>query len=139
MSSAMVCLAIAVFFECAVCSDLTEKAAIAHVIMNRANDIDGEFRRYTHPCDVLKQPGHFSFMSSDIEKKWFAARKNANRSTGIAMMIASSVLLGSVRDPTEGATHYHLNDGEDRYWAEGMLPVWRKGWHHVFWREGDYG
>lgn len=81
------------------------KAAVAHVIANRANAMG------ISPAQAVLQPQQFSFANS-AKMGRAAAEKAAAKNTPPyqqALQIANTVLAGQEVDPTLGATFYHAN------------------------------
>lgn len=81
------------------------KAAVAHVIANRANAMG------ISPAQAVLQPNQFSFANSPRMGR-AAAEKAAAKNTPPyqqALQIANTVLAGQEVDPTLGATFYHAN------------------------------
>jgi N-acetylmuramoyl-L-alanine amidase len=107
--------------------------AVASVILNRvavAKRLDGYWwgntviqvcqKPYQFSCWNKLDPNFKKLISVDEQDMYFAT----------ALRVAHRAMLGFVKDPTKGATHYHaLNVSPD--WAKGHTPTNRIG-HHVF-------
>jgi len=87
----LTCLSAAIHYESSIEPE-KGKAAVAHVIVNRT-----KHKKYPSTvCDVLREPGQF---------QWFSPSKiHYVKETS---QIAHDVLVGKLKDPTNGATHFH--------------------------------
>jgi len=97
------------------------KAAVAHVIMNRARD--GGFGG-TSPADVVLAPDQFEpWQTRRRELLGYSPDSPDYRKAG---QIFDDVVGGKIPDPTGGAIHF-LNEDIVRQRRGGLLPDWAKG------------
>jgi len=130
MLTELVCLTMAVWFECRGCEKDLDRVAVAHVIINRKNDDSGEFRRRNTICDVVSQPNHFPWWGLEVTIENPIERSAWNNAESIARM----VLKGKIEDPTDGALWFHTPNLR-RVWTNGLEPVTIGSNAHVFWRQ----
>ncbi len=127
LTTAVVCLGVAVFFE-ARSEDIAGQVAVAQVVMNRvANE-----QWPNTVCEVLHEGGEvrhkcqFSYHcdgKSDIP--WEGKPKMQ------ALLVASAVIAGSGHIELKGATHYHA-DYVDPDWAAELTLVAIYGRHKFY-------
>lgn len=125
LTNAVICLAAAVYFESR-SEEFLGRLAVAKVVMNRVKS-----ERFPDSvCAVIKQKrkGYcaFTFLCDKTE----LSIKNINAWVD-AVRLASTVIGGSLKDPTHGATHYHTTDIKP-YWAEGKNGL--KIGNHIFYK-----
>ena len=70
-SQELYCLSINTYHETRG-EDFESKVAVAQAVMNRVHDKDGEFRRYTNPCDVVKRSKKDSKGNPIRNKCWYS-------------------------------------------------------------------
>ena len=106
MSVAIVCLATAIYFEARDQSD-EGQIAVAYSVINRV-----EHPKYKHTiCDVVTDGCHYSFYCDGKSDK-----PKDQRAYNKALYLAGLTMLRVVRDPTNGATHYHTRSSSP-WWA----------------------
>lgn len=121
-------LALAIWMECRSCEQHVDRVAVGHVVMNRVNDREGEFRNRNTVHEVVSQPGHFpwygdkALLHNNIEK---TAWKDA-------VSVATLVYNGHTIDPTGGAKWFHRND-VSFVWTSNLHRVNVGSGIHVFW------
>ena len=116
------CLAQAVYYEARGTSD-TAQAAVAHVVLNRA-----EHPRFPDTaCSVVEDGCQFSYMCDGKPETLADLDDRA-----AAVETAERVLEGELPDPTDGALYYH-NDSVSPDWAERLDETTEIG-GHVFYR-----
>ncbi len=109
--------------------------AVASVVMNRVavarekgsywwgnNIIQVCQKPYQFSCWNRTDPNYRKLLDVDAGNLYFAT----------ALRIARRALAGSLKDPTNGATHYHAA-GTNPYWAKNENPVGVIG-KHIFYR-----
>jgi hypothetical protein len=52
--------------------DFESKVAVAQAVMNRVHDEEGEFRRYTNPCDIVKRANRDSKGNPIKNQCWYS-------------------------------------------------------------------
>lgn len=100
--------------------------AVAAVILNRV-EIAKNLRGYwwgNNVIQVCQKPFQFScWNKSDPNfKKLIAVNETDDIYFATALRVARRALLGFIKDPTYGATHYHA-----RNLAPADIPAWAKG------------
>jgi len=104
MSTALLCLATAIYFE-ARGENLMGQRAVAQVVINRVED-----RRYPDTvCDVVWEPKQFSFTHDGKPEKMYEVEAREK-----AMQVAEEALQGNGLNIT--STHYHSNK---------VMPYWK--------------
>ena len=129
------CLAQNIYYESRG-SNLADMAAVANVVINRAND-----RRYPDTiCGVVRQGkknADGSMKRNACQFSWYCDGKSDWPSKGDAwfkaQLLAWQIIEdGAYRGLTEGATHYHA-DYVNPKWAKGLTLIGRIG-EHIFYR-----
>ena len=129
------CLAQNIYYESRG-SNLADMAAVANVVINRAND-----RRYPDTiCGVVQQGkknADGSMKRNACQFSWYCDGKSDWPSKGDAwfkaQLLAWQIIEdGAYRGLTEGATHYHA-DYVNPKWAKGLTLIGRIG-EHIFYR-----
>ena len=129
------CLAQNIYYESRG-SNLADMAAVANVVINRAND-----RRYPDTiCGVVQQGkknADGSMKKNACQFSWYCDGKSDWPSKGDAwfkaQLLAWQIIEdGAYRGLTEGATHYHA-DYVNPKWAKGLTLIGRIG-EHIFYR-----
>jgi spore germination cell wall hydrolase CwlJ-like protein len=105
-NSEVECLARNIYFE-ARNQPIKGQEAVAHVTLNRLKS----GKHGDSICKVVYQPYAFSWTLKS------RAKMNEIKAEALAREIAFNTLLGNVKDPTGGATHYH---------ATYVTPYWSK-------------
>ena len=125
---ALRCLALAVYFE-ARGEPREGKAAVAHVVLNRA-------RAAGFPagvCQVVRQGGE----QRPCQFGWWCDGRSDQPAPGrmweSSQDVAREVLAGQVQDPTEGALYFMPVRAKQPTWTERLTRVARIG-GHVFYR-----
>ncbi len=67
----MYCLSINTYHETRG-EDFESKVAVAQAVMNRVHDEEGEFRRYTDPCDIVKRSNRDSKGNPIKNQCWYS-------------------------------------------------------------------
>lgn len=116
------CLAEAVYFE-ARGTSYTSQAAVAHVVLNRADS--GRFPGT--PCGVVNDDCQFSYQCDGRPERMTDA---ADRQK--AYRVAADVLDGAAPDPTHGALFFHAERIEAGWFATRARTSAIGG--HVFYR-----
>lgn len=109
--------------------------AVAFVVLNRAeiaqkrggywwgnSVIEVCQKKYQFSCWNKKDPNYGKVISVTEEDVYFATAKR----------VARRALLGFLKDPTNGATHYHARHTSP-FWAKGQKPCAVIG-RHIFYR-----
>jgi spore germination cell wall hydrolase CwlJ-like protein len=107
------------------------KAAVAHVILNRArrggwfgDDVKAVcLKRWQFSCWLESDPNRAKLLAASLDTP---SLKNC-------VDIALRCFLGTIEDPTGGADHYYNPDAADPVWARGKTPTARIG-RHLFFR-----
>lgn len=94
LESIIMCLALNVFYEANTEPELGQ-LAVAHVTMNRAQ------HHKQNVCKVVYASKQFSWTSQED------LRKPSREDLKEARKIASLVIAGQTKDPTNGATYFH--------------------------------
>ncbi|NVK19345.1 MAG: cell wall hydrolase [Methylocystaceae bacterium] len=110
--------------------------AVASVIINRVekaikrggywwgNDVEKVcLRPWQFSCWNVNDPNREKILEIDASNKVFAT----------CLRIARRAVFGALKDPTDGATHYHRN-GLLPAWARQQIPCTEIG-HHVFYKD----
>lgn len=125
---ALRCLALAVYFE-ARGESIEGKAAVAHVVVNRAREAgfpDGV-------CQVVQQGGE----QRPCQFGWYcdgrSDRPRAGRLWESSLEVAQAVLAGRLEDPTGGALYFVRTRVKKPSWTRRLTRVARIG-GHVFYR-----
>jgi spore germination cell wall hydrolase CwlJ-like protein len=84
--------------------------AVAHVTLNRLKS----GKHGNSICEVVYQPHAFSWT---LDKLKIRGRLKEIEAESLAKEIAFNTLVGNIKDPTDGATHYH---------ASYVKPYWSK-------------
>jgi|TARA_R100000479_G_C6391450_1_gene205314 spore germination cell wall hydrolase CwlJ-like protein len=136
MLTELACMATAIYFE-ARGEPMVGQVAVAQVIMSRVND-----ERYPDTvCDVVKQGYYYSWDKTiPIRDKcqfsfWCDGKPEKIKDEDAyfwATEVAQAVMVGTLYDTTQGATHYH---------AYYVQPSWSKKFtrtvrinDHIFYR-----
>lgn len=110
------------------------KEAVAAVIMNRvrrAKERGGHYWWGSTTDDVCRKPWQFScWNENDPNLARIKAVGRDNRNFQSCLRIARRALAGTLKDPTNGATHYHAK-GVHPPWARNRKPSAEIG-HHRF-------
>ena len=109
--------------------------AVACVVLNRVKVAQkiGGYWWGNSIIDVCQKPYQFScWNKSDPNLKRIQKVTDKNLYFATALRIARRAVIGSLRDVTHGATHYHA-DYVYPYWAEGEKPVTTIG-RHIFYK-----
>lgn len=123
-------LALAIYMECRGCDTYVDKVAVAHVIMNRVHDRDGEFRNRNTIYDVISQPGHFPWYGEEAE-----INNSIDKTSWIDVKsIARMVINGKTIDPTNGAKWFH-GSHVTYSWTSDLTPVPIGSQVHTFWKQ----
>lgn len=112
------------------------REAVAAVVVNRVRHARarGGYWWGTTVEEVCRKPYQFScWNESDPNRAVIAAADGDDPMFACCLRIARRAIAGSLRDPTEGATHYHAV-GADPLWAVGRTPCARIG-RHVFFKD----
>ena len=116
--SALLCLALNVYFEARGEPTLLSMAAPAHVVLNRVKD-----DRYPNDiCSVVKQAKTWrgNPVRNQCQFSWYcdglSDRPLNKPAFEFSMLIARLVMEGRIEDVTSGATHYH---------ADYVQPDWK--------------
>ncbi len=125
---ALRCLALAVYFEAG--SEPAEgKAAVAHVVLNRA-------RASGFPggvCDVVQQGGE----QRPCQFGWYCDGRSDqpahSRMWQSAQDVARAVLSGQTADPTHGALYFAQARANRPAWTQRLTQIARIG-GHIFYR-----
>ncbi len=109
--------------------------AVASVIINQVekaikvggywwgNDVEG----------VCLRPWQFScWNANDPNREKILTIDKSNKVFGTCLRIARRAVFGGLKDPTDGATHYHVV-GLLPAWARSQIPCAEIG-HHVFYK-----
>lgn len=109
--------------------------AVVMVILNRVEIARkaGGFWWGNSVIEVCRKPYQFSCWNKDdpnMPKLLSVGEDNPYFVT--ALRVARRALLGFLKDPTKGATHYHARNVQP-YWAKGQRPVAVVG-RHIFYR-----
>lgn len=96
--------------------------AVASVILNRVKRAEKRNGRYwwgNTVRDVCLKKWQFScWNENDPNRQKILSVSTKNRAFQICHRIARRALAGTLKDPTDGATHYH---------AGGIFPPWARG------------
>ncbi len=125
---ALRCLALAVYFE-ARGESVEGKAAVAHVVVNRAREAgfpDGV-------CQVVQQGGE----QRPCQFGWYCDGRSdqprAGRMWESSLDVAQEVLAGRLQDPTDGALYFVRMRAKKPSWTRRLTQVAHIG-GHVFYR-----
>ena len=127
MTSAVMCLALNVYYEARNQDDIKAQAAVAQVVMNRVNN-----KHYPDTvCALVKQK-----KNNICQFSWYCDGKSDVPQNAkaflIAQIIAYNVLGGHYIGLVENATHYHATYVRPD-WAETKTKVVQIG-EHIFYR-----
>ena len=122
-------LALAIWMECRSCDQEVDRVAVAHVIMNRVEDQEGEFRNRNTVEAVISQPGHFPWYDKNTLQLDNTIERDAWKN---AKSIAKIVYNGHTIDPTNGAMWFHRNDVSFE-WTQFLEKVYVGSNIHYFW------
>ena len=102
--------------------------AVAAVIMNRLAD-----RRWPNTVsDVVMQPWQFSVWNTgDPNRAPMLAVGDGDPSFRMALEVAIMAIEGQLKDPTNGANHYHTHRVQPA-WSRGVEPTVIIGNHRFF-------
>lgn len=126
LSDAVLCLALAVFFE-ARSEPLIGQKAVAQVVMNRAGQDPDKV------CDVVFKPYQFSAFNPGYSTDWYMRKIEGEPAAwDKAKVIAGRAIEGRYRGRFGGANHYHTRAVKPR-WNRKMVVVAQLG-DHVFWK-----
>lgn len=109
--------------------------AVAAVIINR---VEFALKRggYWWGSDVetvCLRPWQFScWNANDPNRNKILLVEETNKVFGICLRVARRALAGTLKDPTKGATHYHVK-GLLPAWARKQIPCAEVG-HHIFYK-----
>lgn len=117
------CLARNIWFE-ARGSSFADKAAVAHVVMNRVADPAYPSRI----CDVVYQQAQFSWTLDKTSNAVIVKNSIDRRAWADSALAAQLVLAKRLPDLTGGATHYHANY-VDPAWSDAMTIQAKFGVH----------
>jgi spore germination cell wall hydrolase CwlJ-like protein len=120
MTPAALCLALIVYLE-ARSEPFIEQAAVAFTVLNRAADPQWP----ADVCEVTEQRRQYARVTQPMEYDAMAYRK--------ARAIAQAVLVGKLKDPTNGATHFHERSVSPGWTRARKLAM--TGTRHDFWSE----
>lgn len=117
--NALGCIAVAIYHESR--NEPTDGLyGVATVILNRSYS-----KRWpSHPCDVVRQPAQFSFMTSLVDFPEIRKGKSWNRS----IKAAAYVLYNGPLESYSCSDHYHA-DYVDPSWNKSMITVKKVGLH----------
>lgn len=125
---ALRCLALAVYFE-ARGESIEGKAAVAHVVVNRAREAGFPDR----VCDVVQQGGE----QRPCQFAWYCDGRSdqprAGRMWETSLDVAQEVLAGRLEDPTDGALYFVQARIMKPSWTRRLTRVAHIG-DHVFYR-----
>ena len=125
MSTALLCLATAIYFE-ARGENLMGQRAVAQVVLNRVQD-----PRYPDTvCGVVWEPKQFSFTHDGKPEKMYEVEARET-----AMQVAEEALQGNGLNIT--STHYHSNKVRP-YWKTHYKLDGRVGNHYFYTNETPY-
>ena len=129
LSSVLMCLALNVYHE-ARSDSMLGQYAVAHVVMNRVQS-----DRYPdNVCDVVHQG--YSKGKHKCQFSWYCDGKpdtpTEHRAWALASLVAYDVMIGTVPDVTDGATHYHATYVKP-YWADHYTKTVQHG-SHIFYK-----
>ena len=127
MTSAVMCLALNVYYEARNQDDIKAQAAVAQVVMNRVNN-----KHYPDTvCAVVKQK-----KNNICQFRWYCDGKSDVPQNAkaflIAQIIAYNVLGGHYIGLVENATHYHATYVHP-YWADSLEETVTIG-SHIFYK-----
>lgn len=111
----------------------TGMRAIACVILNRVKIAQkhGSYWWGGNIIQVCQKPYQFSCWNrSDPNYKKLVAVDKSDLYFATALRVSQRAVIGSIKDITGGATHYHA-DTVSPYWAKGHVPSFQTG-RHVF-------
>ncbi len=86
--------------------------AVAHVTLNRLKS----GKHGNSICEVVYQPHAFSWT---LDKLKIRGRLKEIEAESLAKEIAFNTLVGNIKDPTDGATHYHASYVKP-YWSRKL-------------------
>jgi N-acetylmuramoyl-L-alanine amidase len=115
------CVAEAVYHEARGTSE-TSQEAVAHVVVNRAEDPDFP----EGVCSVVEDGCQFSYECDGKPETMANPEERAE-----AVDAAEQVLEGEAPDPTDGALYYH-NDSVSPDWADEREPTAEIGGHTFY-------
>ena len=114
LEAALTCIALNVYHE-ARSEPMAGMYAVAHVVLNRV--AHGAFP--DDACKVVYQGFHRG--KHKCQFSWYCDGKSdtprEHRAWALASLVAYDVLMGTVPDVTDGATHYHTTYVKP-YWAD---------------------
>jgi len=105
------CLARNIYFEARNQSTRGQEA-VAHVTLNRLKS----GKHGSSICEVVYQPHAFSWT---LDKLKIRGRLKEIEAESLAKEIAFNTLVGNIKDPTDGATHYHASYVKP-YWSRKL-------------------
>ncbi len=110
--------------------------AVAAVVLNRVKVAEGHGGKYwwgSNIIQVCQKPYQFSCWNrSDPSFQKLQKVDEGNLYFATALRVARRAVVGALKDPTYGATHYHA-DYIDPYWAKGETPTVSIG-RHIFYK-----
>jgi len=113
------------------------REAVAAVVLNRVEVATRHGGRFWWGNDVVSvclKPWQFSCWNvNDPNRAKLQAVDEKNRVFAQCRRIADAALAGELADPTEGATHYHV-EGLSPPWSLGRQPVTQIG-GHLFYKD----
>ena len=127
MTSAVMCLALNIYWEARNQDSIAAQAAVSQVVMNRVND-----PRYPDDiCGVVTQK-----RNNICQFSWYCDGKSDNpvneNAFLIAQVLAHNILSGQYIGLVGGATHYHANYVQP-YWADSLDKTVTIG-SHIFYK-----
>ncbi len=102
------------------CSDL-EKVAIAYTVINRVKD--GKNWNGTNIKDVILKDRQYSCFNYDDRNRKVVENPEKYPEYKRCYQIASAVLDGKFKDPTNGATHYYNPKVTNPSWKNDMVRI----------------
>jgi len=106
--------------------------AVAAVVINRirrARDRNGRYWWGTTIETVCHKPWQFScWNAGDPNRQKIASVSARNRTFRTCLRVARRAMTGALKDPTDGATHYHAN-AVNPPWARRRAPSAEIGGH----------
>ncbi len=110
------------------------KEAVAAVVMNRVRRArrHGRYWWGSSVREVCTKPWQFScWNENDSNREKIVIVVPGNRNFDSCIRIARRAISGTLKDPTGGATHYHVK-GLRPPWARGRSPVAEIGRHQFY-------
>lgn len=120
--TALGCLAVAIYHESRG-EPLDGQRAVASVILTRSLSP----RWPSHPCEVVRQPYQFSFMTSHVD----FPKINRGGAWTTAVKISAESLMTGPLSSLKGSDHYHA-DYVSPSWSKSMTLIEKRGLHLFF-------